>query len=66
MKYMHKKDEDFLIPYDEFLYDAERYVLVDRSADAPKPAKPKKSKPAVEVPAEPLQLDEPEDDFDFE
>lgn len=61
MKYMRKKDEDTLVPYDEFIYDASVYDVVDGAADKPTKAK----KAPVAKPDAALRLDEPDDDFDF-
>ena len=67
MKYMQKKGEDFPIPYDETLWDAEVYEVVEAAAE---PAKPKTRKakvaaPVVEVEPE-AEAEAPADDDDFD
>ena len=60
MKYMHKKDEDTLVPYDEFIYDATEYVVVDEAPQT-RPAKAKKPKLVEEAPS----ADVSDEDFSF-
>lgn len=66
MKYMHKKGEDFLIPYDEFLYDAMLYDIVEAAPE--KTTKPKKAKPAAEPSAPVVEgvAELSDDDYSFD
>jgi hypothetical protein len=61
MQYMQKKGEQFPIPYDEALYDATIYELIDPAESA----KPKAKKAKVEKVAPVADLLGDIDDEDF-
>ncbi len=65
MQYMQKKGEQFPIPYDEALYDATIYELIDAAEPAKPKAKKAKPEKAVEVAPETELLGDVDLDEDF-